>query len=1420
MHLQTFNVAFTDPCDSATCFPNSQCFVQEGSPFCQCLPGFTLSSTRRSCVDVDECSAAGACGKNAICQNSVGSFTCKCPAGAEGDPYDTIKGCIIGQRTIPCTNEANCSGGGQTCLGGRCVCRRGFITDENNLGQCVDLNECLTGSVCGPNAVCKNLPGSYDCECPQGFSGNPFVGCQICVGEACGCSPPSQFIDGRCQLAGCSSQTDCAAPAQCVRISGGVSYCACPPGYEVNPTSGKCEDVNECRTSFPRACANGAICENNPGSYTCYCLEGSEGDAYSGACVPVRASCANNAQCRTNERCVAGSCVCSPPFYIDNLDGNRCKSPCDRFNCGLNSECTPTNPPQCLCKKGFSGNPLTGCEDLDECLSKPCGTGANCINTPGGYQCQCPRGSKGDPYITGCVGLRTEECSADADCPGQLACITKQCSNPCSSIPCGANANCVPENHAAWCRCKSGYTEDAAGRCVSACQGIVCGLNAQCIVSSEGPSCVCLEGMFGNPYPGGRCTAVACSQSSPCRQPGHICQEGKCVESCGIRSCGLNSFCDPVKKICVCAEGFVGDPNLVCMPPTTPPVCTPDCGANSHCEYGLPHQCACNAGFQGNPYTGCLPLVETDTRSCATIKCGANAICSLATGLPVCVCQKGFEGLAYDSCRDVNECINDVCGDNAICINTAGSYDCRCKYGFVGNPFEACTVPGEQREDLCKDKKCGPNAICNVGQCLCAHGFKGDDPYDLVEGCSAVAGCNTNTDCGYNEICSTVPGGTVKFCVDPCAAAACGPNSFCVTDNHHMNCICNEGFTGNANDLTTGCIPETRCKTSADCKTEGTVCQININGRRACVDPCQIMSCPDTEYCKLSRRGRPICECREGLARNKLTGQCESYNWCQSDEECLLTEACKEQVIDKKTCTDVCASVSCPIGAECFAKDHKGHCRCSEGFTGRPSERSGCVPVAQDECSSDAQCGESDVCESHQGRKVCTPACGKLACGPGAVCVARNHIGKCICPTGGLFKGDPYRTGCEEVKCLENDDCPIDDYCDRLSYTCMNACKPDLCGENALCIPENHAHSCQCPPGFVPSPTPQVKCVRNDQGQKCPQGQCQTFCLNNQQCLAGQTCQRGLCVNGCASDTDCIKEGLICLSGRCRDPCSVSCGPNSLCEQAPGSGGDICRCPPGFAGVPTAQQGCVRIPETCSKSCPKQERCYKGYCMPECQSQAECARGEHCQKGICLKICHSDKNCLQGEICVDRFCDPGCRTNTDCREGETCNGGLCGCAAGFAKTPRGCVDIDECQDDPDACPSPTKCINTPGSHTCQCPANTVPDPATGRCRPRDGCARDNDCAADLACLADPVTGERRCSDPCDVSFCTPKAKCSVVGHKPFCSCPSGHRGDPTDPAIGCYKVECEKDDDCPAERACDGQTLRCVGKFVVPDTLK
>ena len=45
---------------------------------------------------------------------------------------------------------------------------------------------------------------------------------------------------------------------------------------------------------------------------------------------------------------------------------------------------------QCICDPGYAYEKKT-CVDIDECASNPCVSG-NCVNSEGGFKCQCPEG--------------------------------------------------------------------------------------------------------------------------------------------------------------------------------------------------------------------------------------------------------------------------------------------------------------------------------------------------------------------------------------------------------------------------------------------------------------------------------------------------------------------------------------------------------------------------------------------------------------------------------------------------------------------------------------------------------------------------------------------------------------------------------------------------------------------------------------------------------------------------------------------------------------------------------------------------------------------------------------------------------------------------------------------------------------------
>jgi hypothetical protein len=94
-------------------------------------------------------------------------------------------------------------------------------------------------------------------------------------------------------------------------------------------------------------------------------------------------------------------------------------------------------------------------------------------------------------------------------------------------------------------------------------------------------------------------------------------------------------------------------------------------------------------------------------------------------------------------------------------------------------------------------------------------------------------------------------------------------------------------------------------------------------------------------------------------------------------------------------------------------------CQCAQGFTGNPKDRTGCIALKRDQCQSDAQCQENEVCLPDDERNRCVSVCDTVKCGPGAVCVANNHAAQCKCPSG-KFKGDPndVKQGCVEVPCV------------------------------------------------------------------------------------------------------------------------------------------------------------------------------------------------------------------------------------------------------------------------------------------------------------------------------------------------------------------------------------------------------------------
>ena len=140
---------------------------------------------------------------------------------------------------------------------------------------------------------------------------------------------------------------------------------------------------------------------------------------------------------------------------------------------------------ECQCAPGFAGNgrnPLTGgtgCTDINECANpalNDCGAPASrCVNTPGSFQCACLRGFRADAEGE-CVDI--DECGEEGVCDGDGE---RGCNNVPGSFECicepgfahreGDKTLCDDVDE---CAAGNGVCADEGGSCVNTNGGFAC----------------------------------------------------------------------------------------------------------------------------------------------------------------------------------------------------------------------------------------------------------------------------------------------------------------------------------------------------------------------------------------------------------------------------------------------------------------------------------------------------------------------------------------------------------------------------------------------------------------------------------------------------------------------------------------------------------------------------------------------------------------------------------------------------------------------------------------------------------------------------------------------------------------------------------------------------------------------------------
>ena len=131
---------------------------------CQCKSGWQNLVSDDCSEDIDECANADWCANDAVCENSIGSFTCHCTEGWEGPQcQQDINECEAAVN--PCQNDGICT---NTEGSFTCECTPQWTGDRCE----IDVNECAAEvDPCQNDSSCINTQGSYQCLCNNGWGG-------------------------------------------------------------------------------------------------------------------------------------------------------------------------------------------------------------------------------------------------------------------------------------------------------------------------------------------------------------------------------------------------------------------------------------------------------------------------------------------------------------------------------------------------------------------------------------------------------------------------------------------------------------------------------------------------------------------------------------------------------------------------------------------------------------------------------------------------------------------------------------------------------------------------------------------------------------------------------------------------------------------------------------------------------------------------------------------------------------------------------------------------------------------------------------------------------------------------------------------------------------------------------------------------
>ncbi|KXJ14695.1 Fibrillin-2 [Exaiptasia diaphana] len=577
-------------------------------------PGFIPNPNTTVIVDVDECKELPGICSEGRCLNSLGSFSCICPAGQKHDLKTGRCVDIDECREYPyiCGVDGKCI---NTPGGHNCICPPNQILDQETK-LCIDRGKslCFHDVQIGASPVCKNSFSvnitRHECCCTIGKAYLKKDECRRCPPED---SPLHSVLCRRVipPITQIKDRTPFYTPTTPIALDHTTGFLTLEPDgtptdSQVKPTTaapttddfmpttpGFVKVIDECKL-IPELCLYGRCIDQYVG-FRCECPRGYRVDKKGIACVDVD-ECKLN-PCK-NGRCknTFGSfvCICPNGYNLDSTgliceDMDECGTPgyCDNGQC-KNMDGTFI----CQCNEGFQLTPnKRTCIDINECVAGRgiCGNGS-CINTQGSYQCQCYDGFK---LNAGGFCRDIDECATDSS-----ICQNGLCFNTEGSFNCKCSIGYTLTPNRRNCRDVNECTEIPNycknGRCTNTIGGARCECVAGYRLSPDGTACIDLNECDANPNycePGGRCANTQGSYRCICDKgyvqsdDGTSCADIRknfCFNTVDENGCTKPRDTLVTKSACCCTKGQGwGDPCELCPQPDSK-------GGNTHAKRNSP----------------------------------------------------------------------------------------------------------------------------------------------------------------------------------------------------------------------------------------------------------------------------------------------------------------------------------------------------------------------------------------------------------------------------------------------------------------------------------------------------------------------------------------------------------------------------------------------------------------------------------------------------------------------------------------------------------------------------------------------------------------------------------------------------------------------------------------------------------------